>query len=67
MACVTEASMSGLGSTLVEAHLEVQLCIMSAKLFFSKRTFVLVSHLRTKLRASPFRMLLSLKNNVVVV
>lgn len=55
---VSEATVSRLRCTLVEAHLQVEFAFMSAQLFFSESALVLISHLGPKAGSSIFWMLL---------
>lgn len=60
MAGVAEATVARLGSTLVEAHLQVELTLVGAQLLLGEGTLVLFGHLGSQSGASELGMLLRL-------
>lgn len=58
MTRVSEATVSGLGGALVEAHLEVEFAFMSAQLFLGEGSLVLVSHFGSESGSSELWVLL---------
>lgn len=55
---VAESSVAGLGSTLVEAHLEVQLTLVGPQLLLGEGPLVLIRHLGSQRRSGELRMFL---------
>lgn len=60
MAGVAEATVSRLGSTLVEAHLQVELTLVGAQLLLGEGALVLLGHLGSQSGARELGMLLRL-------
>lgn len=60
VAGVAKSTVSGLGGTLVEAHLQVQLTLVGAQLLLGEAALVLVGHLGAQGGAGEFRVLLRL-------
>lgn len=64
MAGVAESTVARLGSTLVEAHLQVELTLVGAQLLLGEGTLVLFGHLGSQSGASELGMLLRLIERV---